>query len=129
MATIILCPGRATQRLPRPIEPNKIPRDEEMRPANGRLALGRAHLPPSRSCSPSKQGCPTRPNLHSLDSWSAVSCNEGFCNASEAHHLPLTTVMASQKPHRYRNPSTRPGAPLRASLGCHVLEPRPGAGV
>src|SRR6266550_292318 len=101
MATITLCLGRPTQQLPCPIEPNKISRDQDTRPANGRFALGRADLPPSRPCSPAKQHWPTPPNLHSLDSWSAVSCNEGFCNASERQRLPSATDMASQKPHRY----------------------------
>ena len=115
MATIMLCPGRPTQRLPRPIGPNKIPRNEDTRPANGRYARGRADIPPSRSCCPAKQGSPTRSNLHSLDSWSAVSCNEGFCNAAEPQSLPSTTCMASQKPHHYRNPSTRPSRRVRSS--------------
>src|SRR6266550_2739808 len=107
MATITLCLGRPTQQLPCPIEPNKISRDQDTRPANGRFALGRADLPPSRPCSPAKQHWPTPPNLHSLDSWSAVSCNEGFCNASERQRLPSATDMASQKPHRYANPRGR----------------------
>ena len=33
----------------------------------------------------------------------AASFNEGFCNASEAQRLTLTTAMASQKPHHYAN--------------------------
>jgi len=115
MATITLCLGRPTQQLPCPIEPNKISRDQDTRPANGRFALGRADLPPSRPCSPAKQHWPTPPNLHSLDSWSAVSCNEGFCNASERQRLPSATDMASQKPHRSANPSTRYS--WRPSLG------------
>src|SRR5947208_8657653 len=46
-----------------------------------------------------KSAAATRPNLHSLNSWPAVQCNGGFCNASEGQRLPLTTTMASQKPH------------------------------
>src|SRR5262245_44649023 len=49
------------------------------------------------------QTAATRPNLHSLNSWPAVQCNEGFCNASEGQRLPLTTTMASQKPHHSAN--------------------------
>src|SRR5262249_51799785 len=36
----------------------------------------------------------------SLDLCPAVSCIEGFCNASEARCLTSTMLMASQKPHR-----------------------------
>jgi hypothetical protein len=50
-----------------------------------------------------KSAAATRPNLHSLNSWPAVQCNEGFCNASEGQRLPLTTTMASQKPHHSAN--------------------------
>src|SRR5262245_4348517 len=50
-----------------------------------------------------KSAAATRPNLHSLNSWPAVQCNEGFCNASEGQRLPLTTTMASQKPHHTAN--------------------------
>ena len=121
MATIMLCPGRPTQRLPRPIGPNKIPRNEDTRPANGRYARGRADIPPSRSCCPAKQGSPTRSNLHSLDSWSAVSCNEGFCNAAEPQSLPSTTCMASQKPHHSRTAAT-----LNESLPVNMVQPLAG---
>src|SRR6266550_644170 len=120
MATITLCLGRPTQQLPCPIEPNKISRDQDTRPANGRFALGRADLPPSRPCSPAKKHWPTPPNLHSLDSWSAVSCNEGFCNASERQRLPSATDMASQKPHRSAN--------LACGIGCGH-EDQNGAGI
>ena len=61
--------------------------------------------------------CSCRPSTHSFraspqrggrypdqisigsNSWPAVQCNEGFRNASEGQRLPLTTTMASQKPH------------------------------
>jgi len=42
----------------------------------------------------------TGSNIHSLGSCPAVSCIEGFCNASEARCLTSTMLMASQKPHR-----------------------------
>jgi len=129
MATIMLCPGRPTQRLPRPIGPNKIPRNEDTRPANGRYARGRADIPPSRSCCPAKQGSPTRSNLHSLDSWSAVSCNEGFCNAAE--------LRACRPPHAWRRrnltirriastaalpsaPAVKSAKPTRSGCACAI---------
>jgi Putative transposase/Transposase zinc-binding domain len=46
------------------------------------------------------QGLEAMHAVHSLDSCPAVSCNEGFCNASEARYLTSTMLMASQKPHR-----------------------------
>src|SRR4029453_8560696 len=55
------------------------------------------------------------PNLHSLNSWPAVQCNEGFCNASEAQRLPLTTTMASQKPHHSPNGERRRVDKMRRS--------------
>jgi hypothetical protein len=42
---------------------------------------------------------PTRSNPHSLNSWPAVQCNEGFCNALDGHRSILTAITASQKPH------------------------------
>src|SRR5260370_11056232 len=60
-------------------------------------------------CSHSNRRRPPRPNLHSLNAWPAVQCNEGFCNASEGQRLPLTTTMASQKPHHSANSIRRAG--------------------
>src|SRR5262245_53464002 len=42
-------------------------------------------------------------NLHSLNSWPAVQCNEGFCNALDRRGSILTTITASQKPHHSAN--------------------------
>src|SRR5262249_36043724 len=49
----------------------------------------------------------TGSNIHSLDLCPAVSCIEGFCNASEARCLTSTMLMASQKPHRSANTDVR----------------------
>src|SRR6516164_7308569 len=69
------------------------------RPANCELVVGRADPSTYLHLLSLKSAAATRPNLHSLNSWPAVQCNEGFCNASEGQRLPLTTTMASQKPH------------------------------
>src|SRR5512132_3359240 len=99
MATTIPCKIHIPLRLPRPLNPTKPPASKTARPANCELVLARADpstYPPLLSL---KSAAATRPNLHSLNSWPAVQCNEGFCNASEGQRLPLTTTMASQKPH------------------------------
>src|SRR5215813_13374589 len=103
MATTIPCKIHIPFRLPRPLNPTKPPASKTARPANCELVDGRADpstYPPLLSL---KSAAATRPNLHSLNSWPAVQCNEGFCNASEGQRLPLTTTMASQKPHHYAN--------------------------
>src|SRR6516164_4452204 len=104
MATTIPCKIHIPFRLPRPLNPTKPPASKTARPANCELVDGRADpstYPPLLSL---KSAAATRPNLHSLNSWPAVQCNEGFCNASEGQRLPLTTTMASQKPHHSANP-------------------------
>jgi hypothetical protein len=101
MATTIPCKIHIPLRLPRPLNPTKPPASKTARPANCELVVGRADpatYPPLLSL---KSAAATRPNLHSLNLWPAVQCNEGFCNASEGQRLPLTTTMASQKPHHY----------------------------
>ena len=101
MATTIPCKIHIPFRLPRPLNPTKLPASKTARPANCELVVGRADpstYPPLLSL---KSVAATRPNLHSLNSWPAVQCNEGFCNASEGQRLPLTTTMASQKPHHF----------------------------
>src|SRR6516164_7159077 len=103
MATTIPCKIHIPFRLPRPLNPTKPPASKTARPANCELVDGRADpstYPPLLSL---KSAAATRPNLHSLNSWPAVQCNEGFCNASEGQRLPLTTTMASQKPHHFTN--------------------------
>src|SRR6516164_3763179 len=103
MATTIPCKIHIPFRLPRPLNPTKPPASKTARPANCELVDGRADpstYPPLLSL---KSAAATRPNLHSLNSWPAVQCNEGFCNASEGQRLPLTTTMASQKPHHSAN--------------------------
>src|SRR6516162_6170351 len=107
MATTIPCKIHIPFRLPRPLNPTKPPASKTARPANCELVDGRADpstYPPLLSL---KSAAPTRPNLHSLNSWPAVQCNEGFCNASEGQRLPLTTTMASQKPHHSANGGCR----------------------
>src|SRR6266516_6928542 len=99
MATTIPCKIHIPFRLPRPLNPTKPPASKTARPANCELVVARAGpstYPPLLSL---KSPAATRPNLHSLNSWPAVQCNEGFRNASEGQRLPLTTTMASQKPH------------------------------
>src|SRR4029453_15305804 len=103
MAPTIPCKIHIPLRLPRPLNPTKPPASKTARPANCELVVGRADpatYPPLLSL---KSAAATRPNLHSLNSWPAVQCNEGFCNASEGQRLPLTTTMASQKPHHLAN--------------------------
>jgi hypothetical protein len=103
MATTIPCKIHIPLRLPRPLNPTKPRASKTARPANCELALGRVDAstyPPLLSL---KSAAATRPNLHSPNSWPAVQCNEGFCNASEGQRLPLTTTMASQKPHHSAN--------------------------
>ena len=103
MATTIPCKIHIPLRLPRPLNPTKPPASKTARPANCQLLVGRAGpstYPPLLSL---KSAAAARPNLHSPNSWPAVQCNEGFCNASEGQRLPLTTAMASQKPHHSAN--------------------------
>src|SRR5215471_15480544 len=80
MATTTRYPIRIPLRLPRPIEPTESPASKPNRPQT-------PNLPPtlhtSAPCFLSKQRQPTRSNLHSLNSWPAVQCNEGFCNAPQ----------------------------------------------
>src|SRR5258708_4773386 len=116
MATTIPCKIHIPLRLPRPLNPTKPRASKTARPANCELALGRVDAstyPPLLSL---KSAAATRPNLHSPNSWPAVQCNEGFCNASEGQRLPLTTTMASQKPHHYANPRTKDLDPLPIPL-------------
>src|SRR5215467_8998896 len=100
MATTIPCKIHIPLRLPRPLNPNKT-----ARPANCELVVGRADPSTYLHLLSLKSAAATRPNLHSLNSWPAVQCNEGFCNASEGQRLPLTTTMASQKLHHSANRS------------------------
>ena len=121
MATTIPCKIHIPLRLPRPLNPTKPPASKTARPANCQLLVGRAGpstYPPLLSL---KSAAAARPNLHSPNSWPAVQCNEGFCNASEGQRLPLTTAMASQKPHHSANPS-RPAAD--AARADEVIESR-----
>src|SRR5205807_8625389 len=121
MATTIPCKIQFPFRLPRPLNPSKPPASETARPANCELVVGRADpstYPPLLSL---KSAAATRPNLHSLNSWPAVQCNEGFCNASEGQRLPLTTTMASQKPHHSANGGRRVDRHERAPVHRAVL--------
>ena len=116
MATTIPCKIHIPLRLPRPLNPTNPPASKTARPANCQLLVGRAGpstYPPLLSL---KSAAAARPNLHSPNSWPAVQCNEGFCNASEGQRLPLTTAMASQKPHH--------SATSRAQLSGRVFGPR-----
>src|SRR6516165_1134541 len=94
MATTTRYPIRIPLRLPRPIEPTESPASKPNRPQT-------PNLPPtlhtSAPCFRSKQRQPTRSNLHSLNSWPAVQCNEGFCNAPQSQCFTLT------RPRRRRN--------------------------
>src|SRR6516162_4684 len=91
--------------------PTKPPASKIARPANCELVVGRADPSTYLHLLSLKSAAATRPNLHSLNSWPAVQCNEGFCNASEGQRLPLTTTMASQKPHHSANrPDVRFGS-------------------
>src|SRR5215510_6063234 len=96
MATTTRYPIRIPLRLPRPIEPTESPASKPHRPQT-------PNLPPtlhtSAPCFRSNQRQPTRSNLHSLNSWPAVQCNEGFCNAPQSQCFTLTMTTASQKPH------------------------------
>src|SRR5215471_6382423 len=96
MATTTRHPIRIPLRLPRPIEPTESPASKPHRPQT-------PNLPPtlhtSAPCFRSNQRQPTRSNLHSLNSWPAVQCNEGFCNAPQSQCFTLTMTTASQKPH------------------------------
>src|SRR6516162_8179770 len=80
--------------------PTKPPASKIARPANCELVVGRADPSTYLHLLSLKSAAATRPNLHSLNSWPAVQCNEGFCNASEGQRLPLTTTMASHSPFR-----------------------------
>ena len=94
MATTTRYPIRIPLRLPRPIEPTELPASKPHRPQT-------PNLPPtlhtSAPCFRSNQRQPTRSNLHSLNSWPAVQCNEGFCNAPQSQCFTLT------RPRRRRN--------------------------
>src|SRR6516225_832218 len=100
MATTTRYPIRIPLRLPRPIEPTESPASKPHRSQT-------PNLPPtlhtSAPCFRSDQRQPTRSNLHSLNSWPAVQCNEGFCNAPQNQCFTLTMTTASQKPHHYAN--------------------------
>src|SRR5262245_41877392 len=100
MATTTRYPIRIPLRLPRPIEPTESPASKPHRPQT-------PNLPPtlhtSAPCFRSNQRQPTRSNLHSLNSWPAVQCNEGFCNAPQSQCFTLTMTTASQKPHHSAN--------------------------
>src|SRR6516165_2277696 len=100
MATTTRYPIRIPLRLPRPIEPTESPASKPHHPQT-------PNLPPtlhtSAPCFRSKQRQPTRSNLHSLNSWPAVQCNEGFCNAPQSQCFTLTPTTASQKPHHWAN--------------------------
>src|SRR6516164_1693130 len=102
MATTTRYPIRIPLRLPRPIEPTESPASKPHRPQT-------PNLPPtlhtSAPCFRSNQRQPTRSNLHSLNSWPAVQCNEGFCNAPQSQCFTLTMTTASQKPHHSANRS------------------------
>src|SRR5215831_19705732 len=100
MATTMLCPGWSVLRL----RCNKITDEQTTqlakhpicrRPQRGSLRFASCFLSAARLL--------TGSNIHSLDSCLAVSCIEGFCNASEARCLTSTMLMASQKPHRSAN--------------------------
>src|SRR5262252_2542615 len=68
--------------------PTKPPASKIARPANCELVVGRADPSTYLHLLSLKSAAATRPNLHSLNSWPAVQCNEGFCNASEGQRLP-----------------------------------------
>src|SRR5262249_8765344 len=100
MATTTRYPIRIPLRLPRPIEPTESPASKPHRPQT-------PNLPPtlhtSAPCFRSNHRQPTRSNLHSLNSWPAVQCNEGFCNAPQSQCFTLTMTTASWKPHHSAN--------------------------
>src|SRR6516162_1618429 len=111
MATTTRYPIRIPLRLPRPIEPTESPASKPNRPQT-------PNLPPtlhtSAPCFRSKQRQPTRSNLHSLNSWPAVQCNEGFCNAPQKSVLypDHDHGVAETSPFReWRVPSLVPVAP------------------
>jgi hypothetical protein len=100
MATTMLCPSWSVLRL----QSNIITNEQTTQLAKR----------PICPCTPERLGAfvssflspaplLTGSNIHSLDSFPAVSCNEGFCNAPEARSLTSTMLMALQKPHRSAN--------------------------
>jgi hypothetical protein len=103
MATTSRAPTCTSLRLLRAIELTKSLASKPRGPQTLSLPLLVSILHQSAHRARSKQARPTRPNLHSLNSRSAVSCNEGFCNAPERQRLTSTAAPASQKPHRYAN--------------------------
>src|SRR5262249_49781354 len=127
MATTTRYPIRIPLRLPRPIEPTESPASKPHRPQT-------PNLPPtlhtSAPCFRSNHRQPTRSNLHSLNSWPAVQCNEGFCNAPQSQCFTLTMTTASQKPHHSANPgghnalNSVPEVLLRHGKRVHVFCPR-----
>src|SRR5262245_5888425 len=117
MATTTRYPIRIPLRLPRPIEPTESPASKPHRPQT-------PNLPPtlhtSAPCFRSNQRQPTRSNLHSLNSWPAVQCNEGFCNAPQSQCFTLTMTTASQKPHHSANRGCAPLTRGSAANGFHL---------
>src|SRR5262249_60816620 len=101
MAITTRYPIRLPLRLPPPIEPTESPAKQPNRPQTPNFPPA---LHTSAPCFRSKQRQPTRSNLHGLNSWPAVQCNEGFCNAPQSQCFTLTTTTASQKPHHSANP-------------------------
>src|SRR5215813_12343436 len=117
MATTMLCPGWSVLRL----RCNKITDEQTTqlakhpicrRPQRGSLRFASCFLSAARLL--------TGSNIHSLDSCLAVSCIEGFCNASEARCLTSTVLMASQKPHRSANGGNHRIAPWGQSIDVRV---------
>jgi hypothetical protein len=92
--------------LPCPNRPSKSPLSKFCVPRTVKCAIGRPILHLCALAFPTQPWRPTQSNLHSLNSWPAVQCNEGFCNALDRRGSILTTITASQKPHHSTNPRT-----------------------
>src|SRR5436190_11433001 len=110
MATQTLCPDRPSLWLPGSIKPKTVRWDNTTLSTSDPSQLVHAQPLPIPLCFHSKRPWKPRPNLHSLRPGPAVSCIEGFCNASEGQRLPSATDMASQKPHRSANGVPRVGS-------------------
>jgi hypothetical protein len=111
MATIMLCPSWSVLRL----RSNKITNEQTTQLAKRPICP----RPPERLgafVSSFLAAAPllTGSNIHSLDSFPAVSCNEGFCNAprSSVPDLDHAHGVAETSPFReWRVPSLIPVAP------------------
>ena len=131
VATTRLCPGCLMLQLPRSFDPTK-PTTRKSRSLQTPNSHGAAQsLGPFRPCSPSRPRLLIQSNIHSPDSWSAVSSNEGSATPSKLQCLIVTTVMASQKPHHSANssePRVRFGSILLKNLYSITSSARPRRG-